>query len=303
MAGDGKENNGKNVKSEPSQTESPPDQSEGQEEPNPDGSQQRSTREKFLLEMYTQLWQSIQRVESGMWSFVAAFGAIAVSLIAAFQQQIPLVFASMFGLILSFWGMNLAVTSSRWMNRNLLQVGNLEREFLADDDYGYVLPEEYVSGSHNFLDINDVNFHDINFAGFLSALVIVVVSTFAAGAHRLLALEIGAVQLLVLLGVSTTILNVRTSLDTIDQFQDGTGSDPDSNTIVKKIRSDRIYFSTTIFTALFSLVIYGINRFVNQSELLTVHLLSLVCVSVVYIAIVPDILISITENIILDKNC
>lgn len=276
-------NNEKNVEDESSQTEMLPVQNGNNEEGPPhDGSQQESTRDKFLLEMYSQLWQSIQRVEGGMWSFIAAFGAIAVSLIAGFQQQIPLDLASIFGIILSFWGMNLAVTSSRWMNRNIEQVGNLEREFFIEDDYGNIVPEEYVTGTHHLLDISKWDFHDINFVGFLSALVTVVVSTFAAGAHRLSALEIVSVQFLVLLGTSVTLLNFQTSAYALDTFQNKTNSGLDLTNIQKRIRSKWAYPSTAILASVISIIIYIVNRFVTQNELITLNLCSMTGMCIIY---------------------
>jgi hypothetical protein len=87
-----------------------------------------------------------------VWKFIT-FYATAISLIIGLGQKLATttdaiidiaVAASVAGL-LSFWGLSIVIDSNSWMSRNLKLVGNIEKLFFPDNQYGQLLPIEYAS--------------------------------------------------------------------------------------------------------------------------------------------------------------
>jgi hypothetical protein len=102
-------------------------------------------RKEFLLKMYEQLWNNINRHILVPWQSVA----VLISTLAVFalleKKLISLDIASTFILIISSWQTAHVLDSSHWVNRNLLIIGNIERQFLAKEDLRYI---HYYFGKH-----------------------------------------------------------------------------------------------------------------------------------------------------------
>lgn len=136
-------------------------------------------RDEYLLRMYEQLWKSISRTESGMWSFIAAYAAISVSILLGIQGRIPVFYASIFSTVISFWGMNIAVDSLKWRNHNLAQVSNIEKELLLEEDIDNIIPKDYLEGEN--IEWKTYSISGVNFSAFLIALIISIASFLATG--------------------------------------------------------------------------------------------------------------------------
>lgn len=129
-----------------------------------------SRRDEFLLRLYDNLWRSIERIESGTWQSLALYAIVAGLMIGEARQFISQSEAAIFGMIVSFWGMNVAINAEKWYSRNLLFVVNIEKQFLDKDDFGpdagRILPPSYHERKpqHNTLNI-------IHFIAFLAVTV------------------------------------------------------------------------------------------------------------------------------------
>lgn len=101
-------------------------------------------RDEFLLHWYDKLWESIDRKESGLWQFVVIYAAVAGAIATAVQNRIPPDMTIFFSLVVSFWGINVAINYGGWYYRNLLITINIEREFLdLQKDLGRIIPGKY----------------------------------------------------------------------------------------------------------------------------------------------------------------
>ncbi|SFR58234.1 hypothetical protein [Halogeometricum limi] len=159
------------------------DERDNSTEPEPSPENSISAREEFLLQMYDQLWESVERVEGGIWSFIAAFAAIAVSFSAGFQGSISIFYAAVFSIIIGFWGMNLSIVSSRWFNRNLIQISNIESEFLEDNDYDKIIPRDYEEPGNRFF-FQTLDFYNLNFLAFASAIFVILMAMFSSSSSN-----------------------------------------------------------------------------------------------------------------------
>lgn len=107
----------------------------------------------YLIEYRNGLWTQIRSKEDSVWRFIS-FYAAAIVLIAGFLKPedpskqiltpISMLFIILTVIIVSFWGILITLDANFWMQRNLVIVGNIERELLADKDFGVVLPKNYV---------------------------------------------------------------------------------------------------------------------------------------------------------------
>jgi hypothetical protein len=102
-------------------------------------------RKQFLLKMYEQLWNNINRHILVPWQSVA----VLISTLAVFalleKKLLSLDIACTFILIISSWQIAHVLDSSHWVNRNLSIIGNIERQFLAKEDLRHI---HYYFGKH-----------------------------------------------------------------------------------------------------------------------------------------------------------
>jgi hypothetical protein len=86
-------------------------------------------RDQFLLNLYNQLWNSITRVEEGLWQFVGIYaGILGVHWVLGKQQP---ALAAWLTMLASFWGINIAVNAGKWFERNRMMIISIEKQFLT----------------------------------------------------------------------------------------------------------------------------------------------------------------------------
>lgn len=99
-------------------------------------------REEFLIHLYDQLWNSIMRVEQGLWQFVGIYAAILGVHLSLGEKQPTL--ASAMVIVASYWGINIAINAGKWFERNRMMIISIEQQFLeSDGDYGKIMPKAY----------------------------------------------------------------------------------------------------------------------------------------------------------------
>jgi hypothetical protein len=77
-------------------------------------------RDQFLLNLYNQLWNSITRVEEGLWQFVGIYaGILGVHWVLGKQQP---ALAAWLTMLASFWRINIAVNAGKWFERNRMMI-------------------------------------------------------------------------------------------------------------------------------------------------------------------------------------
>ena len=87
-----------------------------------------------MLKLYDQLWNSINSHLLVVWqSLGLVIGAFAILALVE-KQVIPIDWAVTLIVILSGWLIANVIDASYWYNRNLVIIGNIEREFLNRDD-------------------------------------------------------------------------------------------------------------------------------------------------------------------------
>lgn len=91
-------------------------------------------REEFLLRMYDQMFNDINRHILVVWRSIGLF-VTAVSLVAVAKNGLLNydIAISVF-LICSFWFLSQIIDSTSWYNRNLVIIANIEKQFLVESD-------------------------------------------------------------------------------------------------------------------------------------------------------------------------
>jgi|SRR3954467_6991923 len=102
-------------------------------------------RQKFLLHMYDQMFNDINRHIIVVWQSVGVLiGAFAI--LALIEKHIiTLDLGAGILVIICCWLLANLLDSSYWYNRNLAIIGNIEREFLSETDLRDIV---YYFGAH-----------------------------------------------------------------------------------------------------------------------------------------------------------
>lgn len=104
-----------------------------------------SDRKKFLIHIYDQLCNEINRHILVIWqSIIVLTGAIA-ALILESKTKIPLFILTTIVIVLVSWVIAHSLDSSYWYNRNLAMIANIERQFLEEGDLKLI---HYYFGKH-----------------------------------------------------------------------------------------------------------------------------------------------------------
>ncbi len=115
--------------------------------------QNNKSRFEYLTQWRSGLWIQIRQKEDAIWRFIS-FYAAAVILAAGFVQPsdpsktvasptgILLIILILF--IVTFWGLLIVLDANYWTQRNLIFIGNIEREILPTSDLGVMLPKSYT---------------------------------------------------------------------------------------------------------------------------------------------------------------
>lgn len=122
----------------------------------------KDTRKEYLIQYRNGLWTQIRAKEDTVWRFIS-FYAGAIILIVGFLKNdnptnfslapISLLIMVLAIIIVSFWGILIVLDSNYWMQRNLIFIGNIEKDLLTQDDFGLILPKTFVQPS-NFRYVN-----------------------------------------------------------------------------------------------------------------------------------------------------
>ncbi|MEK6759407.1 MAG: hypothetical protein AABY51_06515 [Deltaproteobacteria bacterium] len=93
-----------------------------------------SKRKELLLKMYDQLFNDINRHILVVWQSVGLlFGAFAVFALVE-KKIMPLYVASSLIVLLTAWLLAHIYDAAYWYNRNIVIIGNIERQFLKKED-------------------------------------------------------------------------------------------------------------------------------------------------------------------------
>lgn len=91
-------------------------------------------RDQFLIAMYGEVWNNINRHLTVMWESVAILaGAFAIFALVE-KHTLPPDLASSLVILLSAWLIGHTYDANTWFNRNLAIVTNIERQFLRPED-------------------------------------------------------------------------------------------------------------------------------------------------------------------------
>ena len=98
-------------------------------------------RDQFLLHLYDQLWNSITRIEQGLWQFIGIYAGIFGAHLYIGKSQ-PML-AVILTILAAFWGINIAINAGKWFERNRMLIINIEMQFLSEEDSRKIMPSEY----------------------------------------------------------------------------------------------------------------------------------------------------------------
>lgn len=97
-------------------------------------------RADFLIAMYGQLMEDINRHIVVVWQMVSVVGAAVVGLVVAEKQGVPTAYATIVALVVIAWVLEHLHDSNYWYNRNLVMITNIERVFLTPQDVDRIHP-------------------------------------------------------------------------------------------------------------------------------------------------------------------
>jgi hypothetical protein len=91
-------------------------------------------RDEFLIAMYNQLWQNINRHIMILWEGVGILVAVLAVYGLVEKNVLPPPIAASVAIGAAAWVVAHTYDSSHWYNRNLLMITNIERQFLRRGD-------------------------------------------------------------------------------------------------------------------------------------------------------------------------
>jgi len=91
-------------------------------------------RQEFLINMYNQLFNDINRHITLTWQAIGVIGGSAAILALIEKKIITIELAVTLIVFLCFWGMNILIDSAYWYRRNQVMIGNIEKQFLEQSD-------------------------------------------------------------------------------------------------------------------------------------------------------------------------
>jgi hypothetical protein len=106
----------------------------------PTGSSTLDRRDSFLLQMYTQTWNNVNRHLTIIWQSVGVLaGGFAIFSLVD-KQILPVDYASSLVVLIAAWLVAHAYDASNWFNRNQWIITNIERQFLDRSDLRAIHP-------------------------------------------------------------------------------------------------------------------------------------------------------------------
>jgi len=97
-------------------------------------------RSDFLIEMYGQLMEDINRHIVVIWQIVGVMGAAIAALTLAESNHFSIQYAVMLVILVGIWAIDHIYDSNFWYNRNLVMITNIERVFLTAKDIDLIHP-------------------------------------------------------------------------------------------------------------------------------------------------------------------
>jgi hypothetical protein len=97
-------------------------------------------RDEFLMAMYGEMWENINRHILVVWQSVGVLVGAFAALIVAEQTAVSLDVSASIVALVGCWQMAHVLDASWWFNRNQLILANIERQFLRVSDEGDVHP-------------------------------------------------------------------------------------------------------------------------------------------------------------------
>jgi hypothetical protein len=97
-------------------------------------------RDSFLLQMYSQLWNNINRHLTVIWQSVGVLGGSMAVLALAEKNVLPIDYAISVIVTISAWLVAHSYDASNWFNRNQTLIVNIERQFLKKSDLHDIHP-------------------------------------------------------------------------------------------------------------------------------------------------------------------
>ncbi len=94
----------------------------------------RTKREEFLIAIYGEMWENINRHILVVWQSVGVLGGAFAALIIAEQTAVSLDVSASIVVLVGCWQLAHVLDASGWFNRNQLIVTNIERQFLLVSD-------------------------------------------------------------------------------------------------------------------------------------------------------------------------
>jgi len=101
-----------------------------------------SDRDKFLVEYYKKCWDNISRAEEAAWKMMAGYATLLAGLSFVYNDIGSTGFLLII-IIFSFFSASLSMNANLWFVRNIGLITNFEKEFLRNEDYGYLIPKSY----------------------------------------------------------------------------------------------------------------------------------------------------------------
>jgi hypothetical protein len=118
-----------------------------------EGNERDKLRSEYLIQWRSGLWTQIRQKEDAIWRYIS-FYAAAIILAAGFVQPsdpskavitpIGIILTILILYIVTTWGILIVLDANYWNQRNLIFIGNIEREILPQSDMGVLLPKSYA---------------------------------------------------------------------------------------------------------------------------------------------------------------
>lgn len=133
-------------------------------------------RKNYLIEWRKGLWTQIRQKEDAIWRFIS-FYAAAILLVAGFVKGTSTgeAIGTLSGLLIlltvlvvSFWGILIVLDANFWLSRNLLFIGNIERELLPESDIDVLIPRRYTEPGYEYNRSYEIHMHVLFFTVLLS---------------------------------------------------------------------------------------------------------------------------------------
>ena len=97
-------------------------------------------RKKLLIELYNQLWNSINARLAFIWQSIGILISASAVFILTERNIISLDIASTIIILITMWFLAHVIDASFWYDRNLAIIANIERQFLNEEDARLLFP-------------------------------------------------------------------------------------------------------------------------------------------------------------------